>query len=205
MHRPRLIRAPAAIALVRYLTAFAVLGVTAGAALPARPTYRDGPPPGHTGGFGQPSCRLCHFDQPLNAPGGLLRITGLPERGYLPGRRYALTIEITRPGTARAGFQLAARQVETGVSVGRLFPHNARVQIVTDSAGIRYAEHTEQGTQLEDPNRARWGFDWQAPTAPAGAVWFHVAGNAANDDASEFGDFIMTDSACVRPQAASGR
>ena len=38
---------------------------------------------------------------------------------------------------------------------------------------------------------ASWTIAWISPTT-GGSVAFHVAANAANDDASEFGDFIYT-------------
>ena len=49
----------------------------------------DGPPIAHTGGFGEPTCRVCHQGQPLNAAGGTLRVEGLPGR-YEAGRTYEL-------------------------------------------------------------------------------------------------------------------
>jgi hypothetical protein len=32
--------------------------------------FKEGPYPNVTGGFGEQSCRLCHLDNPLNAPAG---------------------------------------------------------------------------------------------------------------------------------------
>ena len=59
------------------------------------------------------------------------------------------------------------------------------------------------GTALARPGAASWTVEWRAPAtaAPAGptAVVFHAAANAANDDASEFGDLIYTASATTRP------
>src|SRR5690606_8758969 len=60
--------------------ACALLVAAAGVRLP----YPDRPPPAHTGGFGEPTCQQCHFDAPLNDPGGALYVEGLPER-YTPG------------------------------------------------------------------------------------------------------------------------
>ena len=74
---------------------------------------------------------------------------------------------------------------------------------------MTYAQHTEAGTVLTRPGTASWTVEWRAPatTAPGGgatAVVFHAAANAANDDASEFGDFIYTASATTRPAAPDG-
>ncbi len=39
---------------------------------------------------------------------------------------------------------------------------------------------------------AHWRIRWTAPAHPRGAVVFHLAANAANDDESPLGDFIYT-------------
>ena len=79
-----------------------------------------------------------------------------------------------------------------------------RVQAVTAADGVTYAQHTEAGSALTRPGTASWTVEWRPPAtaAPAGgatAVVFHAAANAANDDASEFGDFIYIASATTRP------
>ncbi len=43
-----------------------------------------------------------------------------------------------------------------------------------------------------------WTVEWRPPAVDATPVTFHAAANAANDDASEFGDFIYTASATTR-------
>src|SRR5262245_24686351 len=79
--------------------------------------YADRPPLAHTGGFGEETCRQCHFDNPLNEPGGSLSIDGVPP-AYQPGASYRLTVRLRRAGLARAGFQLAVRQA-IGPGAGR--------------------------------------------------------------------------------------
>ncbi len=61
-----------------------------------------------TGGFGEPSCHSCHLDNPVNAPGGRIQMMGVPPR-FEPGRRYAITVELTRANLHRGGFKLSAR------------------------------------------------------------------------------------------------
>ena len=159
-------------------------------------TFKNGPPPAHTGGFGEPTCRECHSDSDLNEPGGTLAIGGVP-RSYVPGRAYELEIILRRAGMLRAGFQLAARY-ETGDSPGRpagtLAPTDGRTAVVWDTTThVSYIEHTFPGSNVTGA-RTRWTIRWTAPAAPAppGAVIFHVAANAANDDDSPLGDFIYT-------------
>lgn len=164
--------------------------------------YVDGPPLAHTGGFGEPTCRACHFDAELNeAPGGLV-LKGLPA-AYEPGERYRFTVALSRAGMGRAGFQLAARFAgggDAGEQAGELRAVNGdRVEVVRhEASGVLYARHREAGTEPITPDSTRWRLDWTAPAAAAGDVVFHVTANAANDDASEFGDFIYATSRTLR-------
>jgi len=49
----------------------------------------EGPPPGHTGGLGEPTCRACHFDAPEELEVGELVLKGL-RAAYAPGTEYPL-------------------------------------------------------------------------------------------------------------------
>jgi hypothetical protein len=181
----------------------------AAAAAPAR--FKEGPPPAHTGGFGEPTCRQCHSDAGLNDPGGRLALAGVPS-AYQPGRTYELAVSLERAGMLRAGFQLAARFAagagggaggEAGRQAGALAPADDRTAVVFDSGtGISYIEHTLVGTALASGTAAaRWTFRWTAPAAPGGAVVMHLTANAANDDDSPLGDFIYATAVSV----AAGR
>lgn len=172
------------------MTAVRTLAVGMLAAVAIAAAYGDGPPPGHTGGFGEPTCRYCHADKPLNDPGGAAAILGLPE-AFQPGTTYELTVAVTRPGLARAGFQLAARSSRSEGSVvqaGEFRAPGPEMTIVRHE-GIAYLQHTPDGTQTARPDTAVWSLEWTAPQASA-LVTFHLAANASNDDGSEFGDFV---------------
>jgi len=167
--------------------------VGAGAPPAGAPVYMDGPPPGHTGGFDEPTCHACHFDQPVNAEGGWLAVEGVPAR-YRPNDVYAITILLTRPGMGRGGFQLAARFIEgdgAGRQAGtwRVPPAGMQIASAEDSL-VQYLGHALDGTALTAPDTVRWELAWQAPPEGSGMVVFHLGANAANDDASEFGDYI---------------
>lgn len=156
--------------------------------------YPDRPPVAHTGGFGEPTCHECHAGAGLNQPPGRVVIDGVPAV-YAPGRPYRVTVTLTRPGLAAAGFQLAAR-FATGPAAGRqagaLDTVDARVAVAgADSSGIAYAHQTVTGVRPTARDTARWAVAWRAPAA-LGAVVFHVAANAADDDNSPFGDFVYT-------------
>ena len=166
----------------------------------AAAVFKDGPPPAYTGGFGEPTCRHCHADAPLNEPGGTLTIGGLPDP-YEPGRTYDLAVMLRRAGMLRAGFQLTARFAtgeRAGKQAGTLAPADQRSKVVRDSAtGVLYIEHTFAGTPAAGDS-TRCILRWTAPASPRGPVAFHVAANAANDDDSAFGDFIYARAAEVR-------
>ena len=182
-------------------------GALAAALLSAAPlpeaAYLDGPPPAHTGGFGDDTCHACHFEIDLDDPGGSLTLSGVPDT-FDASVTYRITVSLERPGMGRAGFQFATRVNDAdgaGGPAGALqaLDDDERVQVVAGPDGVTYAQHTEPGTALTDPDSTSWTFEWRPPADGTASVAFHAAANAANDDASEFGDFIYTASATTRP------
>ncbi len=96
----------------------------------------DGPLTGMTGGFGEPTCHQCHFDQPIGDPMGRVAVSGVPPV-YVPGARYAIKLALERPGVSRGGFQMAVRFAsgpEAGRQAGLLRAVDDRVQVVSDPA-----------------------------------------------------------------------
>lgn len=159
--------------------------------------YRDGPPLGFSGGFGEDHCQACHNSEKLNATPGSVTIS-VPER-YSPGKVYTVTVTLKRPGMKIGGFVLTARFENDSAQAGNLAlgdGQQGRVKIVTDR-GVQYAYHSRPGTQLTATGVVRWTIRW---TAPAGsrAVLFNAAANAANDDDSQSGDFVYTSRARSR-------
>jgi len=163
-------------------------------------TFRDGPLPGMTGGFGEPTCHSCHFDRRVNDPRGTLRLEGVP-RTYSPGREYPITVIVRRGATSGGGFEMSARFLaapDTGRQAGRLRSADARTQVVSGKeSDVQYIQHTDVGSALSR-GEGRWTTLWTAPIDGSGPVAFHVAANAANDDASPLGDFIYTTTATSR-------
>lgn len=199
-------------------TGLALLGLLLGAASPAATGpagktpaghYLDAPPLGHTGGFGEPTCRACHFDAPLNEAGGRLTVRGLPDGLGKKGGAAGVTVELVRPGMERAGLQLAARWASgerRGASAGRFEVDGERLEAAKgeEGDGVVYLRHTEAGSGLSAPDTARWRFRWVPPQGAWGPVVVHLAANAANDDASAFGDRIYADSVVI-PASAPGK
>lgn len=182
----------------------AVLGLAvvlaAGAASLVAAAYLEGPVPARTGGFGETTCHQCHWDNPLNDPAG--RLTLSAPLIHTPGERYLITVDVAHPELVLAGFQLSAR-FDTGPAVGRsagvLRPIDGLTQQVSDEAQrIQYIQHTREGASGQRRGTAQWTFAWTAPLE-GDRVTFHAAGNAANGDASELGDFIYTTASSSRP------
>jgi hypothetical protein len=153
--------------------------------------YEDGAPPGHTGGFGEPDCALCHSDSDKNPPEGSLEIDGLPDR-YSPGVRYDFAVVLQHPELRSGGFQLAIRSADAKPA-GKVIAVSGRTRVVTE-AGRSYLQHSKEGRKPERDGAIRWIVQWIAPwsAAPASTVYLHVAANAANDDISALGDYIFT-------------
>ncbi len=182
----------------------------AGAAAPAAPAafgvrtaFMDGPPPGYTGGFGEPNCQFCHAGAPLNNGAAELELIGIPPF-YQPGKAYQLTVSLRRGDLARAGFQLAARYADgssAGEPAGSLAALDDRVKVISgwEKGGmpIPYAVQSQLGSATAGAGTAgtaRWRLTWTAPPAAGASVALNVAANAANDDNSEFGDHTHTGS-----------
>jgi hypothetical protein len=156
------------------------------------------PEPGHTGGFGEPTCHACHFDRPLDDGEGTLRVEGLPDAPR-PGETYRLRVALERPGLRRGGFEIAVRFAAgpaRGRSAGILRPIDGRVEVTrVEEARVDYAHHGPAGTVAEPPGEPpgeiAWQLDWTAPLEPE-RLLLHAAANAANDDDSELGDRVYT-------------
>ena len=157
----------------------------------------SGPIPARTGGFGEMTCYQCHWDNPLNGPGGRLSLAGIPDT-YIPGERYPITVAIAHPELVKGGFQMSAR-FEDGKNAGTFrTPDQLAQPIADEETRVTYIQHTSSGARRVQ-GESRWEVEWTAPTT-GGAVVFHLAGNASNGDASPLGDFVYTTSVTSRPR-----
>ncbi|HET6360430.1 MAG TPA: choice-of-anchor V domain-containing protein [Gemmatimonadota bacterium] len=181
-------------ALALALAAATPLAVAAGylAAYPDAPgfVYPDAPPPGTTGGFGEPTCVSCHFATTPDTLGELV-LRGLPAT-FERDRTYELTVELSRPDMAAAGFQLSAR-FAAGPDRGRqagVFRVLGDDTAITAQSGVDYVHQTLAGAVPSTPGIARWRIEWAAPGERSARVRFHLAANAANGDESPLGDRV---------------
>jgi len=163
--------------------------------------YITGPDPASNGIFGDAqacSTAGCHVGNPVNAPGGTLTLSGLPAT-WVPGQAYPLTVTVQRSGAVLYGFQLSAVVDATNQQAGTITPGSARVKVIT-GGGIQYAEHVNASVQ---PG-GTFTVTWTAPATAVGKVRFNLAGNAANGNIQNTGDFIYTrvdrvDPAAIQP------
>jgi hypothetical protein len=118
-----------------------------------------------------------------------MAISGVPAN-YNPGQTYAIQVTVSRSGQQRWGFELAARVVATGQQAGSLVSTDQNSQ-VTSFGGIQYISHTSAGTSLGSA-QGTWTFNWTAPPTAVGVISLGAAGNAANGNFSNSGDFIYT-------------
>ena len=166
----------------------------------------DGPPPAHTGGFGEPTCEACHVGGAEPGTPGARAELILPGT-FEPGQTYDITVVVRRERLARGGFELAARFASheplAAREAGRLaLADTARTGLVRDSArSVTYARHTRPGTR-GTAGELRWRLRWTAPTERQ-AVVFHAALLAANDDDSNLGDEVIVRAQVVQPASVT--
>jgi hypothetical protein len=163
----------------------------------AADAFKEGPYPNVTGGFGEQSCHLCHLDNPLNAPGGTLTLSGVPQT-FVPEQTYEITVSLARSGMRRGGFEIAARFAtgkQKGKQAGSWTVPDARLQLIPGAVdkSLTFVQHNLMGSRTATPGSNAWTIEWTAPSSnagPPGTVQFNVAANASNNDDSPLGDYI---------------
>lgn len=165
--------------------------------------FQNGPDPASNGVFGQAACNAagCHVGNPLNASGGSLTLSGLPTE-WTPGQSYPLTVTVQRTGAVKYGFQLSAVTDSTNQQAGTFTSTSSRVSVIcgigdrmvncNTANAVQYAQHNAVATSVA-PFTGTFTVNWRAPSsASAGTVRFNLAGNAANGNVQNTGDFIYT-------------
>lgn len=149
------------------------------------PNHLDG---AFTGGFGEETCRSCHFDYELNMDGGSLLVHGFDDP-YEPGEERSINVSVQSDRLEIGGFQMTAR-FENGTQAGLFKWEGDRLMFTPDISGdVQYVQHSEEGTESTDDREVSWSFTWIAPESDE-TVIVNVAANAGNYDDSSFGDWI---------------
>ncbi|MBI4716402.1 MAG: hypothetical protein HY763_01230 [Planctomycetes bacterium] len=158
---------------------------------------RSGPIPGVTGSpaSGGPAntCAVCHAGS--GGGSGSVQILSAPA-AYAPGTDYLLTVKITDPTQAAAGFQLSVED-PAGVHVGTLAVVDA-VNTQLNGLDPNFINHTLTGVNNSATNwvangsSASYQIKWTAPATDIGPVTFWAAGNAVNNTGASNGDHVYT-------------
>lgn len=121
------------------------------------------------------SCASCHFDHEPVGRSPAIMLTGLPD--YVEaGEAYEMTLRFDAGAAPRAGFLLSA-------SAGEF-------KAIDDIVDAKGAEVRSANVISPENGVALWSFVWRAGDDGVGIVTFRAAANAANDDASPFGDTV---------------
>jgi hypothetical protein len=168
---------------------------------PSPSVHSDGPPPGHTGGFDEPTCQTCHQGFELGLD-GTLTFEGLPD-SYEGGEVYLVTLVLRSTEMVKAGFQASARFSSgdhRGRQAGALRAIDRRAAVVESKnvPGLQYIQHVEAGTGVRSGDLATWTFEWTAPVGTSEPVRFNATANSANGDDSPLGDLVYATSADVK-------
>lgn len=160
------------------------------------PDHLDG---AFTGGFGEETCRSCHFDYDLNMDGGSLTLDGVP-KSYEAGKDYEITVTLQAEQLEVGGFQMTAR-FEDGSQAGE-FSWDGDDLMFTPSVSdeVKYLQHSVSGTQQAEDQTIQWTFTWTAPEEDGEKVILNIAANSGNYDDSSFGDWIYAKEITLRQQ-----
>jgi Secretion system C-terminal sorting domain len=151
---------------------------------------------GYTGSPGELNCTDCHDTNALNSGGGSVTLTStnMTNWVYDPGITYHMIATVSR-----------ATDTLFGVCVEALFPsgNNAGTLVITSATTTQIKTKTVNGVSRRSVVHKQdvtgldsfaFTFDWTAPATNSGDVTFYFAGNAANGDGEESGDYIYIDS-----------
>jgi len=123
----------------------------------------------------------------------------------VPGETYALQVIVTDPQAMRWGFELSAIG-GGGDQAGQLIPaSDGRTFVQTGSVNgktVQFIEHTSVGSAIGSSNVFQ--FSYRTPDDPNfGSIRFNLAGNAANGNGNNQGDYIYAIEVNVPSVAAS--
>lgn len=177
----------------RFRLALPVLCIGAGFIFLAASVWSTGAPAGRTGAPGDLTCSaaFCHDSFELDSGPGSVVIEAPSE--YEPGVPLDITVRVRQMSQQRFGFQITARDEDGEFSGEWSFPASVRFAPNETGGGEndQYLTH-DPAVFVED--ESTWSFQWVPPALGVGTVTFFAAGNAANGNGSNLGDYIYTTS-----------
>ncbi len=155
------------------------------------------PPSGHTGAPGENTCAKagCHDSNTASAT-SLISFDTAPTggfaNGYTPGTSYNVFLNVNAlpsPSSTspRNGFEIVALNASNN-QAGTFTITNTTLTTKTTQTSREYVGHKNANST------AAWTFKWDAPAAGTGAVTFYAIANMSNNNNSDGGDRIYTQS-----------
>ena len=154
--------------------------------------YSGGPLDGYCGNPpANNNCTACHNSYPVNSGDGEIGLDG--PLTYTPGDTlHYIFVYMNDPGQNRWGFELTPMVGNNAAGTLIVYdPTNTQLS-ENPSPSPDFLKQTSAGTYAGSNNCWGWAFDWIAPPAGTGTVYFYIVGNAANNSNSPAGDYIYT-------------
>ena len=160
-----------------------------------------------TGSPGENTCNTtgCHNTYQLNSGGGSVKITSsnLTNWSYTPGQIYSITVTVSKTGLKLFGLGFEAL-TSTNANAGTLTAGTGTVLKSANVSGVSRTSVTQAKNGGASTDAHAFTFTWKAPATDVGKVTFYCAGNAANSNGSESGDYIYTTSQVVTSPSTVG-
>ena len=162
----------------------------------------SGAPIGSTGAPAETTCGKagCHTGNNgannINTGNGILSVTcGEDITNYTLGEIYNITVALEEADVKRFGFSLTALDENNKKAGTLMVSDQQRTQIFQGAhqfTGREYITYRMVGTNPYEPGKGVWTFQWKAPDQPVGKVTLYAAGISANNDATDKGDLVYT-------------
>lgn len=152
---------------------------------------------GYTGAPGELDCTDCHATHALNSGGGTVTLTStnMPGWVYDPGVTYHMEATVTRSANSLFGICVEALLANNSNAGTLVITNTSKTQIKTKTvSGVSRRSVVHKLDAGQGTGSYTFTFDWTAPATNSGDVTFYFAGNAADGDGTEDGDYIYISS-----------
>jgi uncharacterized protein (TIGR03437 family) len=171
----------------------------------APPVRRTGNPADDNG----LTCLACHAGAPLNSGPGRVTIRAAP---YAPGVKQIVEVDLRDSNASKWGFQLTARLASDPARQAGSFTPDDDTRVRCGPAGADYApcngeqefaSHSLNATAPSVRGGKTFRVEWTPPATDVGDILLYAAGNAANNNIANTGDFVYASSHRIPSSACS--
>lgn len=156
------------------------------------------PQSGYSGRPGDGTCQDCHPVKSLVAPDSSL-ILGLPGE-LAPETTYSCTLVIRYHGLDEWSFEMTTVDSQSN-QAGHFNIEQPKFTLIDTSNGILYLKNSIKGAFVNQPDSARWAFDYTTPAAGAGPVSFYWCAYIVNRKQPEA--YRLIENSLTLPQLGS--